>query len=809
MLTDRDRAAVPRWTRFCCIALLVLTQAVPAARTWAQAPPAGARAAGDADERRVPRGELRGQTVEDVRVLGNKQVPTSVILNAVRTRPGDPFDPDTVREDYQRIYGLRKFSNVEAKVEPTDTGVIVVFVVTEQQQISSIAVRGNIAIETQRLLNAIELREGEAIDRFRISLAKQSIENLYRDRNYPFAHVEVPPEPLAERGELIFQVVEGSNVRVRNIDFRGARSFNEDRLKKQIQTRTWFPIIRPGTFSPETVEDDVAAVQRYYQQKGFFDARVGRKLVWSPDMSELQIDFVIDEGPRYVIDRISFRGNASVDEATLRRELKLVEGQPFDQEILQRDIRQLVRAYSPLGFIFQPQSQDPDYLRIDARPVFAAEPGKVELVYDISEGKPFRLGRIIVKGNTRTQDKIVLREMRVAPGQLYNSAELQDATERIRATPYFTAVNITPIGEDPNVRDVLVEVQENRTARFLVGAGVNSNGGVGGNITYEQQNFDITDWPQSWDDFRSGQSFIGAGQTFRASLEPGTEATNVSLYFSEPYVFDQSYGFSGEAYLRTRQREHYDDERVGGRLSLTKRFNFVWSARLSLRGESVEITDIEDPEVRALEILAEEGTSTLTSVGLQVRRDTTNRGLLPSQGTTTTAAWESFGALGGDYTFQRFSLGWDYYRTVSEDLLDRKTVFILHADTAYIAGDAPFFERLYGGGIGSVRGFDFRGISPRSGPEDDRVGGDFSLTGSAELNFPLMGDNLRGVVFTDVGTVEEDFEFGTIRSSVGAGFRLIIPFLGQTPVAVDFAYPITKDDEDDTQLISFSIGFTR
>jgi outer membrane protein insertion porin family len=818
---NEDRIPQPRWWRLSSVLLAVLAQvaspvlaqnqvpARPLQQPQQQPPP---RAPAPVPTRLPgPRQELRGQAVEEVRVLGNKQVPTASILNVVRTRAGDPFDPETVREDYQRIYGLRKFSNVEAKVEPTDTGVVVVFIVTEQRQISTITFRGNTAIDNDRLRAIINVSEGEAIDRFRLALARQGIENVYRDKNYPFAHVEVLPEPLAERGEVVFQVVEGPNVRVRNIDFVGAKSFGEDRLKRQIQTKTWVFVIRPGTFSPEVVEDDVAAIQRYYQNKGFADVRVGRKLIWSPDMSELQINFVVEEGPRYIVDRVSFRGISGVSEAQLRQNLRLREGMPYDADVVQRDVRSIVRAYSPLGYIYQPQltNPDPDYLQVEPRQVFGREPGRVELVYDISEGKSFRVGRVIVKGNSRTQDKVVLREMRVVPGQLYNSAELQDAVERLRATPYFGGAQVTPIGNDPEYRDVLVEVQEERTARFLVGAGINSNGGVGGNITYEQQNFDIMNWPRGWDELFSDRAFIGAGQTFRASVEPGTEATNISLFFSEPYIFDQNYGFSAEAYLRNRVREDYNDDRLGGRVSLTKRFNYVWSARLSLRGESVNITDIDDPEIRADEILEEEGYSTLTSVGLQIRRDTTNRGLLPSEGTTTTLGWESFGAIGGDFTFQRFTLGWDGYKTLYEDLLDRKTILALHGDAGYITGDAPFFERFYGGGIGSVRGFQFRGISPRSGPDDDRVGGDFSLFGSAEVSFPLTGDNLRGVVFVDAGTVEEHFEFGTIRTSVGAGIRLVLPFLGQTPIAVDLAYPITKDDDDDTQIISFSFGISR
>jgi len=134
-------------------------------------------------------------------------------------------------------------------------------------------------------------------------------------------------------------------------------------------------------------------------------------------------------------------------------------------------------------------------------------------------------------------------------------------------------------------------------------------------------------------------------------------------------------------------------------------------------------------------------------------------------------------------------------------------VFGLHANAGYITGDSVFFERFYGGGLGSVRGFKFRGISPRAGLDDDPVGGDFALTGTGELIFPLVGDTLRGVIFADVGTVEDELQIGTIRSGVGAGFRLVLPILGQQmPLAVDFAYPTSRGDDDDTQIISFSFG---
>jgi outer membrane protein insertion porin family len=759
---------------------------------------------------------LAGRNVDDVRVVGNRQVPTAVILNLIRTRPGDKFDPNTVEEDYQRVYGLRKFADVEAKAEPSETGgVIVIFEVREQTQIASVNYRGNFKLDEATVSSVVDLRTGEAIDPFRVALARTQIENLYRARNFPFAHVEIDQDRLTGSGDLIFNIVEGPQVRIRKIDVVGNESFTDGRVKSQIRARSYLWLLRAGTYDPEQIEDDVASIRRFYESRGFFDVRVGRKLIFSPDNTELQVDFLVEEGRRYTVDAVTFKGNSTVSDAELRARMKLLEGTVYNDDTIRRDLREIVRAYSPYGFIYQPQSTDPNYLQIGtaAEPVkrvFRRDAGTVELVYEIREGKPFKLGRVIVKGNSRTQDKIVLRELKMAPGELYNSGAVQDAIERLRGLPFFSGIVMTPIGDDPEHRDLLVEVQEARTASFNLGAGVNSNGGFGANITYEQRNFDITNLPSRPSDIFNGNAFIGAGQSLRISLEPGSQVTNGSIRFREPYVFDQPYGLTTEAFFRDREREHYRDRRIGGRLSVDRRFfDNKYTAALSLRAETVDIGSIDDRPIRADEILDEEGDNLLTAVGIRVVRDTTNRGILPYEGTTISGGIEQFGAFGGDYTFTRFTASWDKYYSLREDLLERRTILALHLDAGYIAGDAPFFERFYGGGIGSIRGFAFRGVSPRSGPDEDRVGGEFSLTGSAEVSFPLVGEQLRGVVFTDFGTVEEDFRFGTIRSSVGTGFRLIVPFLGQTPIAIDFAVPLSKDDEDDTQIISFSLGFER
>ncbi|MDB5289112.1 MAG: hypothetical protein JWL69_353 [Phycisphaerales bacterium] len=802
----RVKLRKPGWRRI-CTPLLGLGLALPHT-TFAQAaappePPLASRPS------LTP--ELKGRPVEEVRVLGNTTVSTGLITKLIRTKPGDKFDPATVQEDYQRIFDLKKFSNVQARVEPTAVGnVIVVFEVTEQKLIRTISFRGNRAISTESLKAAADLKEGQAIDSFRIALAKQAIVNQYRDQNYPYARVDVPEGPLIQRGELIFDVVEGPQVRIRMVDFIGARSFDKDKLSGQVKTGSWIFIFRPGKLDLDLLDEDIASLHQFYRDHGFFDARVGRKLIFSPDNSEVEVDFLIDEGRRYKVRNVRFEGNAHLGEAVLRQDLKLNPGQAWDEELLKRDVSQLVKDYSPLGYIYQPGSNDQDYLRIEHKPVFLQEPGKVDLVYDIHEGKPFRMGGIHVKGNINSQDKLIKREFRdLVPGALYNSGEVQDSIERLRARPYFSSVTVTPVGDDPNFRDLLVEVTEAKTASFNVGAGINSNGGVGGNITYRQSNFDITNFPNDIRDAFSSGSFTGAGQTFIATFEPGNIATNASISFTEPYLFDLPYSFSNDLYLRDRLREHYDDRREGDQISFGKRFDYTWQAGLSLRAENVKIGRVEDAKYRSEQILAAEGNHLLTGAGIQVRRDTTNPGFFPYRGTVAKFGYEYVGALGGEYHFHKLSLNVDAYQTVFEDLIDRRTVLGFHGFAGYIPGESVFFERFYGGGIGSLRGFRFRGVSPRDGRGSDPIGGNFALTGTVELNFPIYQETLRGVVFTDIGDVESGVRLGTIRSSVGAGVRLTLPFLSQVPLAIDFAVPITKSGEDDKQLISFSLGISQ
>lgn len=753
-----------------------------------------------------------GRPVIEILVAGNERVADSEVLNVIRTQVGEPFNLDVVTEDYQRIYALRRFNRVEALYENTPAGVRIVFNVEEQPLLDTVTFRGNEAIDEERLRALVEFESGRSFDPILLAFAKGSIEELYRSRNYAFVNVDVIRDEAT--GRVIFDIVEGPRVLVRNIDFVGARNFGESRLGKQIGSKVYWPLGllgRNGRYDPRQVDDDVAALKQFYRDRGFFDVRIGRKIIFSPDLTEAQIDFLIDEGRRYVISDIRFEGNERLTDAELKAALQLAPGEVYDADRIQLARRELIKAYSPFGLIYSPpppgEGADPEYLSIVDTEIFELEPGKLDVQFTINEGKPFRVGNIEIRGNGRTKDKVLLRQFDLAPGELYNSDAVQSGQRRLQGLNYFDRLSVTPIGDDPDMRDLLIEVEEGSTALFTFGGAVSSNGGVVGTIKYEQRNFDIFDWPESGGDLLRGDAFVGAGQNLRIILEPGTRRSNAQVAFYEPYLFDQNFGFGTDAYYRAYRRREYQDRRAGGKIRLVPRIGRYFSTGISFRGEDVRIYDLDEPLTdRAPEYLEYEGNTTLTSIGGEIGFSRLDNPMNPSQGLSLAGGWESFGLLGGDPNFQRLSASAGGYLPLYRDLTERATVLEMRVDSGLIYNDAPFFERFYAGGFGSLRGFRYRGVSPRSGPDDDAVGGNFSLTGSVGLGFPLYGETLRGVVFSDLGTVESDLEFGTIRSSAGFGFRLNFDALGNVPIAFDLAWPLNKADEDDTQVFSFSLG---
>ena len=750
--------------------------------------------------------DLSHRPVADVIIEGLKRVEPQLVLNQVRLAPGDVYDPEIVEQDIVRITHLGRFSSVQARVEPLDDGsVVVAYVVQEQPLLQAVEVVGNKQVSDQKLLSAVVIRRGDPVDRFLIDRAIHEIKRVYEKEGYFVTDVTVDEQHLAESSILIFRVREGPTIRIRDVRFEGNEVFTSKQLSSKIQSRPYLWILRKGQLNRDHLDADSALLRDFYHGRGYLDAQIGRRIDLAPNQKDAVVVFVVDEGPMYTVASVRIDGNEVFSPQQIIEALKLRAGDVFSSESLGRSRQAVVDLYGTLGYI---------EANVQIERLFFEDRPMVELLVSIEEGKPYWVGTVSVKGNRLTQDKVIYRQLRgLNPGRRFDGAALAKSERRLRESSLFDEAKITILGEpDDRYRDVLIDVKEANTGRLSFGAGISSDAGLLGAIDLSQRNFDIANPPGSFADLIRGRGFRGAGQTFNLALQPGNETSRYSVGFREPYFLDSEFSFGFNFLFFEREREDWDEQRLGGTISLGHRFGDVWSAAVRFRGEQIEISDI-DPSA-PVDVFAVNGETVVTSIGLNATRNTTDSRLFPTRGNLLQMGITRSGAMGGDFDFTRADAEFRQFWTVDEDFYGRRTVLSLRVEVGYILeeDEAPIFERFYAGGHRTFRGFSFRGVGPRGIRNDtgtlgdDPVGGDWLFLAGLEYNFPIYQEIVRGVFFTDTGTVQDDVGMDQYRVSIGAGVRLKIPFLGQAPFALDFAVPLLKEDGDDSQLFSFDLA---
>lgn len=731
---------------------------------------------------------------------GVERTSEAYLREIVQVRVGEPLNTDALDRDVARLVRTGRFDSVRYETRPEGGGVTVVFTLAERPVLKSIRFQGNSKIPDRDLKGKVPLKVGDPIDPDAVNEGLEAIAALYREKSFGQVEVTVEREDLAE-GRLTYRIEEGPQIKVRKILFEGRASLSERELMKQIQTRTAFWFFRAGTLDPPQLEADVANLQRYYREQGFLDAKVTHRVENLEKEGDRRIVFTIEEGTRYRIESLRFEGNTVFSTEELQSLIRSREGAYVIQPILEADRTLIEKRYGEIGYIER---------NVEAVRVFSESPGQVLVTFRIVEGGQFRVGQIVVRGNTQTKDKVVLREFRLfPPDDLWNLTEARDAETRLRQTQIFQSARILPVGDEPGVRDALIDVQEaDRVGDLIFGFGVTSNNGLVGQFAIDFKNFDISDTPKSFGEFFRLQAFQGAGQRMRIEAQPGTEVSRFRIDFTEPYLLDAPLRFDTGFFLFERGRDGYDEGRVGTYVSFGKRLERGllkgWTGEIAFRLEDVEVDNVD--LLAARDIRDVEGSNLLTSVKGALVLDRTDNRFIPSRGDRWRFSVEQFGILGGDHVFTELRTGYVRHFPVYTDLLDRKHVFSLRGDTAVLVGDTPVFERLYAGGIGSLRGFEYRGVGPREGLDDNPVGGDFMLLFGAEYTFPIYGESLRGVLFTDMGTVEESVSIRDWRASVGVGVRLTLDFLGPVPIEFDLAAPVLKGPDDEEQVFSFFVG---
>lgn len=746
-----------------------------------------------------------GRPIAAVQIQGLVTTPKQLVMNQIRSKVASPYDAQTVEDDIVRLTHLGRFSNVTATVQSLVNGsVVLTFHVVEQPLIKKIELLGNKAVDSDTLYKVVGLMPGDPASSFLIDRGKQNIIKAYQDQGYLVVAVTVDKKLLANKNIVKYKIREGPKITIVAIRFKGNKVFSDDELSSQIKSHAYFPILHSGKLSRKQLELDAASLRDYYRDRGYLDAQVGRRIELSPDQLDATVTFLIHEGKRYAVSSISVKGETIFSPAQVRNAMVLKPGDFVSKHLQDKSKNNILEMYGKLGYIST---------KVTIRRVFYQDQPKVDLQVTIDQGTRSTVGKIVIRGNNDTEKKVILRQIRgMTPGQPFDRQGIKQTQRRLSDSPLFSKAEVTVLGSpEDKVRDVLIDVKERRTGSISFGAGISSDSGLIGAITLVQKNFDIGDLPDDFGDLLSGDAFRGAGQYFSISIQPGTETSRYAAVFRDPYVFGTDYFLNTSVFYYTRELETYNDGRTGGLIGIGHRFGDVWSGQVNFNGQQVNISHIAADAPN--DVYAVAGRSIVTSLGISMTRDTTNSSVFPTQGSRLTFGISQAGALGGDYNFTRAVAKYQQFWTVSEDFLGRKSVFSFRGQIGYIFQDdqAPIFERFFAGGR-TFRGFDYRGVGPRGvrhdngQPSDEANGGRFLLLAGLQYEFPLVSNVLRGVIFTDQGTVDTSASVSHWRVSIGAGLRIKLPFFRRAPFAIDFAIPIFDEEGDQTRLISFDLA---
>ena len=737
----------------------------------------------------------QGMTIDSIQVAGNVTLTRAQILSVVRTRAGQAFDASLSTADAERIAKLDAAESAYYNTQIQNGKLILTYVAVERNLVRSIAFKGNEKFSAQKLSKELPFKRGDYLDIFAVRAGVDALTELYQEKGFPWAVVRVEEAPML-LGNVAYMINEGPRAKIASLNFVGNASLPSRDLARAIKTKRRKFKLFTSYYKAAQIKEDTQKLLEIYHKKAFLDAQVKSEITFNEDRTKCFVAFNISEGPVYIVDSIHYAGNTFFEIETLQEETKLRQDYYYSEAWAEFDAKKIRAKYGQAGFINAQVQMSRTFL-----------PGaRVKVEFNIKEENRYRIGDVVISGNTTIQDHVIRRvldEEGFTPGEWYNAdiarGDGEGELEKIvRQSVVTESAMIYPAGEGADIRDAHVTIKEGQTGSIMLGAGVASDSGLMGQISLDQRNFDISDTPESWGELLTGKAFRGAGQRFRISLNPGTEVSTYSVSFTEPYLYDKPVALSLGGSSYERYQESYDEGRLSATVGFEKRYPGHLRRGVSFRAENVDVSDLDTTAPK--EVRDVKGDNHLFGTRFYFAKNTTDSRFRPSRGYNFEAGYEQ---VAGDNTFGVINATQRWYKTLYEDLSENKTVLETKVATAAIVGDAPVFEKFYVGGTGSLRGFEYRGISPRSGSQDDPVGSDWMVTGNAEVAVPIGGETFSALFFTDAGMIET----GGVRASIGAGVQILIPqFFGPVPMRFELAAPIMKNSEDETQAFSFSVG---
>lgn len=728
-----------------------------------------------------------------IQYAGPAAVSRERILANMRTKVGKPYSESAVEEDVRNLYATGNITNVRIFGEPLADGVKVVVVVQSKATVGAVEVLGATKVKASSLTKQLATKAGEALSEASVEADRQKIIDTYSNRGFTDTQVtqKIEMDETTGKARVVFNVNEGGRTDIRSIHFEGNTVFTEKQLRKVLKTKTknlLSFLTKTGRLNNEQLDADIQALREYYQNHGYADVSIGDIRIDRGSGKNVELTFPIHEGELYHVGTVELTGAQVFTNDELRAQFKTREGNVFSPADLRADTKAISDAYGSRGYIDLQASADTS----------TGGANIINVVYRIDEGNQSYVERVNVAGNTRTKDKVIRRELALAPGDVYNTVRVDASKQRLQNLNYFSRIETYPTDTlVPGRKDLNVLVEEKRTGSFNFGAGFSTIDSLLGFAEVQQSNFDLLKWPD----------FTGRGQRFRARVQYGTKRKDFLVSLTEPWFLDYQVAVGGEIFYNEAQfvSNVYDQRNYGFDLNARKAITQDISARLDYRLEEIDIFHVSKDVSQT--IRDEEGNHLKSSITAGLTYDTRDSVFLTRKGRRVDlSAYVAGGPLGGNVDIYGFDLNGSQYFHLPWD-----TIFLINGEVATVdtwAGGnrVPIFDRLYLGGANNLRGFKYR----HAGPKDENgepIGGNTLARLTFEYTFPIV-DRVRGAAFYDTGFVNRgSYQFGLsdLNSDVGLGLRLDLPI---GPVRLDYGFPIQSSDrESNSGKFNFSIGY--
>lgn len=783
------------------------------------------------DSKKIPDEERVIGSV-NVNIEGKQTVSKEAVYAHIRLRKGMKFDQRALDQSIRSIYSTGFYDFVDAKRKIDAKGNLELdFTIIPKFKVSQIAFNGNKVYSGARLQKEIETYAGAPLSEVGVKRDVDKLKAFYQKKGYSLAKITYSIERNEETGvgAVIFQIDEGGDIEIQNIVFKGdprvekqfgfwgklgrflfgkdTEDFDSVDLLSEMKTDTWIPIVSHitdnGRFKEDEFQTDIEKLRKFYRDHGYLDVEIDdSKIKFEfPDADEQgDMDIVIDIVPnhQYKVGKVSFKGNTieGFDDAKLMQFVDyfdLTEGNVFSPSQVEKLIEKIREYYGEYGYV-------DTIVRVLRRP--NVKTGDIDMVIDVIESKMFYLESINIQGNSKTKSEVIIRELALEPGEVFDLHRMKISENRLKETRFFDEVTLSP--EETNIpqrKNLKVTVKEGRTGNLTFGAGFSTVESLVATVEVTQSNFDYAHYKSY---------FQGAGQKFRIRGTIGLKSNQVIISFEEPWVFNRELAYGIDLYRTDSDyySDYYSEMRLGATNYLRKRIYEKIEARLAYKLELVDIYNV-DNRIRGNVIPEQDiGTRTLSQVSLSFLRDSRDSYMTPTRGTRFELIQDlAGGPFLGQTNLYRIEARAGWWIPTFET---GKQVFSIVGRTGSVQGyggkDVPYFERFFLGGGYNMRGFKYRKVGRLDSATEEPLGGNTFAFASAEYSIEVFNP-VRFAVFYDIGFVNSDswdWDPSDYCSDFGVGLRILM--MG-APMRIDLGFPLRAgDNNDDGMQFNFSFG---